>query len=76
MIELTATYALKNWKEQERPARLRTETTLTFEVSEVVIRYCVWSVLGGSFIVGWIVVKRKLGGNIWGGGMFRVLQKL
>jgi hypothetical protein len=42
----------------------KTETTLTFEGLEVLIRYCAWSVWGGSFIEGLVLVKRRLGGNI------------
>ena len=50
-------------------ALLKTETTLTFEGLGVAIRYCVWSVLGRSFIIGWVMGRRRLGGSIWGGGM-------
>ena len=51
-------------------ALLKTEITLTFGGWVVFIRYCAWSVLGKGFIIGWMVVRKRLGGNIWGGGMF------
>jgi len=35
-----------------------------FEELGVVTRYCVWSVLEGSFIIDLVLVRRKLGGSI------------
>jgi len=49
---------------------LRIGIILGFEGLGVFIRYCVWSVLGKSFIRGLVQVRKRLGGNIWGEGMF------
>ena len=50
-------------------ALLKTEITLTFGGWVVFIRYFAWSVWEGSFIIDWVVVRKRLGGSIWGGGM-------
>jgi hypothetical protein len=55
-----------------KPERLRIEITLTSGELAQFIRYFVWSVLVRSFIIGLVLVKRKLGGSIWGGGMFKI----
>jgi len=43
---------------------LRIGIILGFEGLGVFIRYCVWSVLGKSFIRGLVQVRKRLGGNI------------
>jgi len=53
MTELIVIYAVKNYKEPVKKEWLKTEITLTFEGLEAIIRYYVWSVLGGSFMGGW-----------------------
>jgi len=64
MTGLIVICAGKSWKEQESMELLRTGIILVFGGWVVDIRYCAWSVLGGSFIIGWVVVKKRLGGNI------------
>ena len=49
---------------------LRTGIILVFEGLGVVIRYCVWSVLGKSFMGEWWDGRGRSGGSIGGGGMF------
>ena len=49
---------------------LRIGIILGFEGLGVVIRYCVWSVLGRSFIGGWWIGRGRSLGSIGGGGMF------
>ena len=43
---------------------LKTAIILVFEELGVIIKYFAWSVLGKSFIIGLILAKRKLGGNM------------
>jgi len=50
---------------------LRIGIILTFEGLGVLIRYFVWSVWGKSFIIDLILVRKRLGESIWGGGMSR-----
>jgi len=40
-----------------------------FEGLGVLIRYCAWSVWEGGFMGEWVVVRGRLGGNIWRGGI-------
>ena len=70
MIGLVVICVLKSWKERVRKEWLKIGIILTSGELAQFIRYYVWGVLERSFIIGWIVVKRKLGGSIWGGGMF------
>ena len=53
---------------------LRTGIILVFEGLGVVIRYCVWSVLGKSFMGEWWDGRGRSGGSIGGGGMFKDLS--
>ena len=43
-----------------------------FEGLGVVIKCFAWSVLGGSFIIEWLIGRGKNEGNIGGGGMSKI----
>jgi hypothetical protein len=73
MIGLVVICVISNWNQPVKKELLRIGIILGFEGLGVVIRYCVWSVWGRSFMGGWARGRGRNLGSMWGGGMSRFI---